>query len=251
MSEPRTSASYKDGVAHFLSIAFRDVPDDAKVLCPCVNCRNRITQHYDRVKTHLRCAGILQSYTKWIHHGEKYDAPSLVFAPVSGNPRNIPISGAHKSNVVEVGDGRSDNMEGLLNAAFGREDSFESISSASIDDDGIYFESSYAEPNMVEDENNTFGDGHNGGEQDMFTRLLKDAKTKLYHGCDKFSRLSFLVNLYNLKCIHGWTQESFTVLLGLQSDALPQEADLPKNCYEAKKNHPWFRSWLSENPCLS
>ncbi|XP_052137356.1 uncharacterized protein LOC127755729 [Oryza glaberrima] len=188
MSEPRTSASYKDGVAHFLSIAFRDVPDDAKVLCRCVNCRNRITQNYDRVKTHLRCAGILQSYTKWIHHGEKYDAPSLVFAPVSGNPRNIPISSAHKSNVVEVGDGRSDNMEGLLNAAFGREDSFESISSASIDDDGIYFESSYAEPNMVEDENNTFGDGHNGGEQDMFTRLLKDAKTKLYHGCDKFSR---------------------------------------------------------------
>lgn len=235
MSEPRTSASYKDGVAHFLSIAFRDVPDDAKVLCPCVNCRNRITQNYDRVKTHLRCAGILQSYTKWIHHGEKYDAPSLVFAPVSGNPRNIPISGAHKSNVVEVGDGRLDNMEGLLNAAFGREDSFESISSASIDDDGIYFESSYAEPNMVEDENNTFGDGHNGGEQDMFTRLLKDAKTKLYHGCDKFSRLSFLVNLYHLKCIHGWTQESFTALLGLLSDALPQEADLPKNCYEAKK----------------
>ncbi|XP_066161921.1 uncharacterized protein [Oryza sativa Japonica Group] len=206
MSEPRTSASYKDGVAHFLSIAFCDVPDDAKVLCPCVNCRNRITQNYDRVKTHLRCAGILQSYTKWIHHGEKYDAPSLVFAPVSGNPRNIPISGAHKSNVVEVGDGRLDNMEGLLNAAFGREDSFESISSASIVDDGIYFESSYAEPNMVEDENNTFGDGHNGGEQDMFTRMLKDEK-----------------------------QNYIMALLGLLSDALPQEADLPNNCYEAKK----------------
>lgn len=186
MSEPRTSASYKDGVAHFLSIAFRDVPDDAKVLCPCVNCRNRITQHYDRVKTHLRCAGILQSYTKWIHHGEKYDAPSLVFAPVFGNPRNIPISGAHKSNVVEVGDGRLDNMEGLLNAAFGREDSFESISSASIDDDGIYFESSYAEPNMVEDENNTFGDGHNGGEQDMFTRMLKDEKQNYIMGVINF-----------------------------------------------------------------
>ncbi|BAF17164.2 Os05g0342600 [Oryza sativa Japonica Group] len=233
MSEPRTSASYKDGVAHFLSIAFRDVPDDAKVLCPCVNCRNRITQNYDRVKTHLRCAGILQSYTKWIHHGEKYDAPSLVFAPVSGNPRNIPISGAHKSNVVEVGDGRSDNMEGLLNTAFGREDSFESISSASIDDDGIYFESSYAEPNMVEDENNTFGDCHNGGEQDMFTRLLKDAKTKLYHGCDKFSRAEYLYlvrRCVNMKdcTLNGLKSHDCHVLL---EDILPIAL---RSCYPSK-----------------
>lgn len=121
---------------------------------------------------------LIQSYTKWIHHGEKYDAPSLVFAPVSGNPRNIPISGAHKSNIVEVGDGRSDNMEGLLNAAFGREDSFESISSASIDDDGIYFESSYAEPNMVEDENNTFGDGHNGGGTSYVHKDVEGCKNK-------------------------------------------------------------------------
>nr|XP_025876884.1 uncharacterized protein LOC112936814 [Oryza sativa Japonica Group] len=221
MSEPRSSAAYKDGVEYFLSLAFRDVPEDAEVLCPCVNCRNRITQNFDRVKTHLRCAGILQSYTKWIHHGEKYDPPPLVFAHVSGNSMNIPISSVRKSCVVEGGEGRSDDMEGLLNAAFGKEDSYESLSSASINDDDIHFDSNSVEPGMDEDENNTFGDDHIGGEQDMFTSLLKDAKTKLYHGCDKFSRLSFLVNLYHLKCIHGWTQESFTALLGLLSDALP------------------------------
>lgn len=235
MSEPRSSAAYKDGVEYFLSLAFRDVPEDAEVLCPCVNCRNRITQNFDRVKTHLRCAGILQSYTKWIHHGEKYDPPPLVFAHVSGNSMNIPISSVRKSCVVEGGEGRSDDMEGLLNAAFGKEDSYESLASASINDDDIHFDSNSVEPGMDEDENNTFGDDHIGGGQDMFTSLLKDAKTKLYHGCDKFSRLSFLVNLYHLKCIHGWTQESFTALLGLLSYALPQEADLPRNCYEAKK----------------
>lgn len=235
MSEPRSTASYKDGVEHFLCVAFRDVPDGGKVLCPCVNCRNRITQDYDEVKTHLRCFGILQSYTKWVHHGEKYDAPDLVFAPVSSNSRNIPTSTAHRSNVVADGPGRMHDMDGLLKAVFAKEDSFESLSTASIDDEDIHFDNESAETNMAVDDNNTFGDNHTEGEQNMFATFLKEANTKLYHGCDKFSKLSFIVSLYHQKCIHGWTQESFTALLGLLSDALPQEAELPKNCYEAKK----------------
>src|SRR6185437_12754682 len=51
----------------------------------------------------------------------------------------------------------------------------------------------------------------------------------------RHTKLSFLVHLYHQKCLHGWTQESFTSLLGILSAALPPEANLPKTYYEAKK----------------
>lgn len=53
MSQPRASAAYKDGVEQFLSFAFHDVPAGDRILCPCVNCRNKAMQSYDGVKDSL------------------------------------------------------------------------------------------------------------------------------------------------------------------------------------------------------
>uniref|UniRef100_A0A2N9IGN6 Uncharacterized protein n=1 Tax=Fagus sylvatica TaxID=28930 RepID=A0A2N9IGN6_FAGSY len=68
-----------------------------------------------------------------------------------------------------------------------------------------------------------------------FYNLLKDAEQSLYEGCKNFSKLSAIVHLCHLKCISGWTNKSFTMLLQLLQDLLPLDAKLPKNCYEAKK----------------
>jgi hypothetical protein len=65
MSKPRASIEYKHGVEEFLSFAYRDVPIGEKILCPCVNCANKSRESSDEVKTHLRCDGILQDYTRW------------------------------------------------------------------------------------------------------------------------------------------------------------------------------------------
>jgi hypothetical protein len=80
MSKPRASVEYKHGVEEFLSFAYRDVPLGEKILCPCVNCANKARESYDEVKTHLRCDGIVQDYTRWVFHGEECDAPSDAFA---------------------------------------------------------------------------------------------------------------------------------------------------------------------------
>uniref|UniRef100_A0A151UD49 Uncharacterized protein n=1 Tax=Cajanus cajan TaxID=3821 RepID=A0A151UD49_CAJCA len=66
-------------------------------------------------------------------------------------------------------------------------------------------------------------------------QLLKEAEQKLYPGCKKFTKLSFIVHLYHLKCLNGWTDKSFTMLLELLSDALPEENTLPKSFYDTKK----------------
>ncbi|XP_058775331.1 uncharacterized protein LOC131649595 [Vicia villosa] len=69
----------------------------------------------------------------------------------------------------------------------------------------------------------------------MFERLVSDAETPLYEGCTKFTRLSTVLKLYNLKARHGWSDKSFTDLLTLLSEILPKNNVLPSRTYEAKR----------------
>ncbi|XP_027361374.1 uncharacterized protein LOC113869309 [Abrus precatorius] len=69
----------------------------------------------------------------------------------------------------------------------------------------------------------------------MFDRLKDDAKTPLYNGCTKFTILSSVLKLYNLKASNGWTDKSFTELLSLLHEMLLKDNVLPKRTYEAKQ----------------
>ncbi|XP_074323576.1 uncharacterized protein LOC141685328 [Apium graveolens] len=67
-----------------------------------------------------------------------------------------------------------------------------------------------------------------------FYRLVEEVKQPLYPGCTKFSRLSFMIRLYHLKCVHGITESAFGDLLVLIKDAFP-EANVPLS-FNAAKN---------------
>ena len=69
----------------------------------------------------------------------------------------------------------------------------------------------------------------------MFERLVSDAEKPLYDGCTKFTRLSAVLKLYNLKADNGWSDKSFTQLLALVKEMLPEDNVLPNRTYEAKK----------------
>ncbi|XP_073225534.1 uncharacterized protein [Cicer arietinum] len=69
----------------------------------------------------------------------------------------------------------------------------------------------------------------------MFESLLSDAEKELYNGCTKFTRLSAILKLYNLKASNGWSDKSFTELLTLIKDMLPDDNELPSRTYEAKR----------------
>ncbi|KAL0560574.1 hypothetical protein IC582_000983 [Cucumis melo] len=68
-----------------------------------------------------------------------------------------------------------------------------------------------------------------------FEKLLNDVEKPLYKGCTKFTKLSTLVKLYNLKVRHGWSNTSFSELLKALKDILLSPNDLPRSMYEAKK----------------
>ncbi|XP_031127671.1 uncharacterized protein LOC116029770 [Ipomoea triloba] len=65
--------------------------------------------------------------------------------------------------------------------------------------------------------------------------LLSDSKQPLWPGCSKYTRLSAVLKLFNLKAGNGWSDKSFTALLGLLKDMLPEDNELSKNTYDAKK----------------
>ncbi|XP_072074365.1 uncharacterized protein [Arachis hypogaea] len=54
-----------------------------------------------------------------------------------------------------------------------------------------------------------------------FYNLLEEGKQELYPDCKKFSTLSFVIRLYLLKTLNGWSNASFTALLELLKEAIP------------------------------
>ncbi|KAA0066650.1 transposase [Cucumis melo var. makuwa] len=68
-----------------------------------------------------------------------------------------------------------------------------------------------------------------------FEKLLIDAEKSLYEGCKKYTKLSTLVKLYNLKVRYGWSDISFSELLKTLKEILPTTNELPNSLYEAKK----------------
>ncbi|XP_024630394.2 uncharacterized protein [Medicago truncatula] len=158
---------------------------------------------YEHVINH----GFLKGYIHWIFHGEK------------DNPSN-PLCAS------EVEHGFDHDMDALIHDAF-------PMHTNSDNDDDAY-------TNIEDRGPEAFTNNHNAqqSEEDdnskKFFKLLKEAEQNLYPGC-KFSKLSFIVHLYHLKCMNGWTDKSFSMLLELLSDAFPEENTLPKSFYETKK----------------
>ncbi|KAL0539738.1 hypothetical protein IC582_023954 [Cucumis melo] len=68
-----------------------------------------------------------------------------------------------------------------------------------------------------------------------FEKLLIDAEKPLYEGCKKYTKLSTLVKLYNLKVRYGWSDTNFSELLKTLKEILPTTNELPNSLYEAKK----------------
>jgi len=69
----------------------------------------------------------------------------------------------------------------------------------------------------------------------VYDSLKDDSVTELYLGCSTFSRLSTVLQLFNIKVRNGWTNKSFTELLELFHQILLEGNTLPTSHYEAKK----------------
>jgi uncharacterized UPF0160 family protein len=48
---------------------------------------------------------------------------------------------------------------------------------------------------------------------EIFKNLDNDSNVQLFSGCTKFTKISAILKLYNLKAKNGWSDKSFTSLL--------------------------------------
>ena len=70
---------------------------------------------------------------------------------------------------------------------------------------------------------------------DQFDKVRGDAETPLFPGCKKYSRLTFILTLLEIKTESGWADAGFSRMLAALSDMFPDNNAVPKTMYEAKK----------------
>ncbi|XP_042405093.1 uncharacterized protein LOC121995413 [Zingiber officinale] len=202
MDSPRASLEYQVGVQNFLRYAFLNTTTEVMKPCPCRKCINSLNHDRETVYEHLMINGILQDYRIWNFHGEKL--------------------------IVQSHDTMRDELHALPEV-------YETINHESIVQETLH-EVSEGSP-MRNTNYAGASTSHTSMESNVedFYRLVEEGKQPLYVGCTEFSKLTFLVELFQLKVSGKWSDKSFTALLDFLRRVLPPEAQVPNSFYEAKK----------------
>ncbi|GJV05091.1 hypothetical protein Tco_1338660 [Tanacetum coccineum] len=99
-----------------------------------------------------------------------------------------------------------------------------------------------------DDDNDSYDSGHDNlddmlhdleGEIDednhaKFQELFVDAKKPLYDGCKKFTKLSPVLRLFDVKAANGISDKGFTDILEVVHEFILKEKELPISVYKAK-----------------
>jgi hypothetical protein len=64
-------------------------------------------------------------------------------------------------------------------------------------------------------------------EAEIFLKLLEEAKKELYPGCKDASKVSFIVQLFQVKCLYGISNSALEAILNLFSKVLPEGHCIP------------------------
>ncbi|XP_057756486.1 uncharacterized protein LOC130975764 [Arachis stenosperma] len=156
------------------------------------------------VLTHLLQKGFPEKYTSWYMHGETIVQPE---EELFGHNHTEPVE--------------KPPLHDILTDVFGIDDiNYEG------DDDEPFASRTDSVP--MPSENDTNEDSR------RITELLKDGNRKLYPGCAKYTKLSFIVELYHIKVLCGATDKTFSMIVDLLNNAF-SHANLPTSFYEAKK----------------
>ena len=213
----RTSNEYLRGVREFMEVAVEDMTRKGvkKLICPCVDCGNNKLQPVEEVRCHLIMRGFKSKYTNWYWHGEdRVDDHEVSSVPVSGR---IDVD-----NVESTRFDCNENVENLDDPVF---ENFDDVP------DNENFENNNIElDELMHDVEGEFVDYPN-----IFENMSADSKKPLFPNCTKYTKLSAIFKLFNLKAKNGWSDKSFTSLLELLGDMLPENNELPLSTYQARK----------------
>lgn len=225
INKPRYTDEYEQGVRDFIDFAFKNSSINGEAICPCKHCSFKKWKSKDEMLDHLICSQFPTGYTHWFYHGESD----------MGEPSNISTSDSPNTNqnniIIE------NSIQNMINDAFGvdrykiNEQSAPSTNyDSSINEQ--YVPSSNDNGSMQERVRSNASQGTVHDKE--FYELTKDVEQPLFEGCTKYSKLSFLLKLYHIKCLCRMSDKAMTMILELLHDAF-DNAKIPSSFYDAKK----------------
>uniref|UniRef100_A0A453JP08 Transposase-associated domain-containing protein n=1 Tax=Aegilops tauschii subsp. strangulata TaxID=200361 RepID=A0A453JP08_AEGTS len=207
MDRERDSVEWQTGMNDFLNLAFDGAHPDSTVPCPCRRCLNIVQKKKRDVHSDLLLNGMDPTYTHWIYHGEQSDEGSM-------------SEDSDNEDDVDDGSGVCDMLNTLIRGTNmqSNENIGEGVGDIHVDDSSG--DERNQEPNAT---------------AKVFFELLKEAKKELYPGCKDFMKLSFIVKLYQIKCVSGMTNRACDLLLQMFTQVLPKGHYIPTNLGKVRK----------------
>ncbi|XP_048493274.1 uncharacterized protein LOC125493794 [Beta vulgaris subsp. vulgaris] len=185
-----------------VTLSHQDATRTEGFYCPCVDCGNvGMVNNIGSLREHIFRRGFRQHYYVWVSYGEEgiYDGGNAV------------VNDVHERGEFDV----IENDKNL-------EDECENIEDD--DDDGDHVEK------MMEGV-----DDHAGKRPRIFECMDEASRKPLYPGCTRYSKLTAVITLFNIKTKAGISYSAFTSLLQAFGDMLSDDHELPKSNYYAKK----------------
>ncbi|XP_059428281.1 uncharacterized protein LOC132162018 [Corylus avellana] len=231
MTKNKWSEEYVRGVNDFLEFAFNNETHSGKIRCPCTRCANGTSWVRGMVHAHLINYGICQRYTCWYAHGEQLGTTS------SHQATNTHF---HREPIHNSSSGMLDMLHEVFSIVTDPNMSQCPISEMGGEAEGVHKDRQGTSQRPISEMGGEVEGVHEdrqGTSQgtEKFYEFLNDAKKPLYEGCTEYTKFTAIVDLYNLKCMSGWSNNSFTLLLEKLSKMLPPNASLPSNTYQVKK----------------
>ncbi|KAJ0091192.1 hypothetical protein Patl1_13788 [Pistacia atlantica] len=181
----RLCNEYRTGVQNFLDFAFSHTNLGGVIPCPCMKCNNVFNKTKDEVHGHLLMHGIVKGYTRWLYHGE-----------FIAKKKHVPNDLKTKEK---------DDIIGMIHDATGP-----SLMDAIMQDVCVQDTIEPNNPNNVEPDASPLVPNKKALK---FLKLLEDAQQQLYPGCDEFSKLSFIVELFQIKCLYGISDKAVDCIM--------------------------------------
>ncbi|WMV26375.1 hypothetical protein MTR67_019760 [Solanum verrucosum] len=209
IGKPRNTPEYVDGVRNFLNFAFEYGSIDGHVIkCPCSRCGFNKWHERDVVQEHLTLKPFPENYKFWYLHGENSNA---TITQTFQSTRAVEETLQPHSPMEFMVNNASRFIENNINVP--------DVSCEPINGEKILKK----EHTERQDEDYA-----------KLFELIEDGKQPLYEGCKKYSKLSFLIRLYHIKCLCRMTDKAMGMILELLKDAF-EDAKIPASFYEAKK----------------
>jgi len=175
--------AYKEGIIDFFDCVYHNLEDKPTIPCPCCRCGNINYYEVPVVKIHLDKYRFSRVYTVWNFHGEDPLENSDMDDDDDDNNMFVSNDNMFVSNDAVVDDDDDDDT-------LPDENTF-----VSYDDD---FTSKDADVGVDDSQDDIHLD-----EPDTLLHKLQDSELPLYTNCEKYTKLSAVVKLYNFKGSNG------------------------------------------------